>query len=311
MSDRTASPLEDRLFRVARLTALARGLEARGVYNGAKYLRAAAAREAHLASEPYLPDSDDALASALESLGQALAGEGYGDGFATLLFSAARATREQAALLREEAPPIFRCRTCGTLATGSPPATCPACGAHALTFAEHLPIWFLEPMDPSDALSALESGPGAVAMLVEGHDAAVLAARPRPGEWSARDVLEHLGVAEQLLAVRARRLLAEDEPDLVAAAAWAETPTSDEAAPSGQQDAATLLAAYRSLREQTLQRLRSCDAAAWARGGWHGEWGHVTLLSQCAYFARHEASHMAQLAAAVEGRVPGQVPPLD
>ena len=45
---------------------------------------------------------------------------------------------------------------------------------------------------------------------------------------------------------------------------------------------------------------------AWQRPGRHPEWGPVTVLSQASYFARHQAAHQAQLAAAVEGRVPGE-----
>jgi uncharacterized damage-inducible protein DinB len=295
-----ATAAEDRLLRIARLEALRRGLEARGIYNGAKYLRAAVVRDLLRASDPHLPDSDEALAAELEALAPTLAGDGYGEAFATLLFVAARAAREGSTIGIENAPPAFVCRSCGHLALGEQPAACPDCGAHALTFAEQLPIWFLEPAEVPDTLAALEAGPGAVEMLVADRDDDELTRRPAPGSWSAHDVLEHLLAAERLLAERLPRLLEEHEPDLVARAVWAETPTSDEerSAESGLPSS-QLVADYRDLREESLARLRDLPAAGWQRAGWHAEWGRVTVLSQAAYFARHEATHLGQLAAAI------------
>jgi uncharacterized damage-inducible protein DinB len=291
---------EDRLLRIARLEALRRGLEARGIYNGAKYLRAAVTRDLLRASDPHLPGSDEALAAELEALAPTLAGDGYGEEFATLLFVAARAAREGSTIGIEDAPPVFVCRGCGLLAMGEHPAACPDCGAHALTFAEQLPIWFLEPAGVPETLEALEAGPGAVEMLVDGRDDDALQRRPAAGAWSARDVLEHLVRAEQLLAERLPRLLEEEGPDLVGRAVWAETPTSDEGRPEESgRSASALVADYRALREQSLSRLRELPAADWQRAGWHAEWGRVTVLSQAAYFARHEATHLGQLAAAI------------
>jgi F-type H+-transporting ATPase subunit gamma len=72
-----------------------------------------------------------------------------------------------------------------------------------------------------------------------------------------------------------------------------------------QASASELAARHAELRERTLARLRALDEAGWGRSGRHPEWGRVTVLSQAAYFARHEASHLAQLVAAAEGRLPG------
>jgi hypothetical protein len=283
------------------LLALARALEAHGVYNGAKFLRAAAERELIAASEQHLPGSEEALAAELEGLAPALARE-YGDRFSTAIMAAARAIRGSETLSIAEAPPLYTCRSCATIAMDEPPAACPRCGAHALTFREHLPIWFLEPMEPEVTLVCLEAGPGAVAMLLGGRGDEELTIRPRPGEWSARDVLHHLAGAEELLATRARRLLEEEEPELVARSTWSETPRSDEPRPEAAAElaaASQLLARYRELREATVERLASCTAADWRRRGHHPEWGPVTLGSQAAYFARHEASHLGQLSEAV------------
>ena len=61
-----------------------------------------------------------------------------------------------------------------------------------------------------------------------------------------------------------------------------------------------------ALRHATVTRLAGLADPDWGRGGNHPEWGRVTVLGQAAYFARHEASHLAQLVAAAQGRLPGR-----
>ncbi len=82
--------------------------------------------------------------------------------------------------------------------------------------------------------------------------------------------------------------------------------TSDEGSEVTDDAASAIVARYRGLRHGTVDRLRTLDDAGWARGGRHPEWGRVTVLGQAAYFARHEASHLAQLVAAAQGRIPGR-----
>jgi hypothetical protein len=170
---------------------------------------------------------------------------------------------------------------------------------------EQVPVWYLEPMTAAAALAELEAGLAAVAAAVEGRDEATLARRPRDDEWSAREVLEHLVSAEELLAGRVPRLLDEQDPELVATAAWV-LPAGDEATTATDLPTAALVARHRALRESALARLRAATPADWSRTGRHPEWGTVTVTSQAAYFARHLWSHLAQLRAAVDGRVPGE-----
>ena len=143
---------------------------------------------------------------------------------------------------------------------------------------------------------------------LEGRTDEDLARQPAPGEWSARQALEHLLFCEELLAKRIGRLLDEEEPDLAAAAVWADTPASDEGSTSTDEPASVIAARIAELRHATVGRLASLPESSWGRGGTHPEWGRVTVLSQAAYFARHEASHLAQLVAAAEGRLPGRGP---
>ena len=297
--------VDTRLERIGRLAALARGLEREGVYNGAKLARAALERELLLHAE--------AAGTGHSALGDAVAAvradleEEYPVPFMRGLAAAETAAREGTTLSIDEAPPVRTCRVCGALFVGEePPSGCPVCEAPDVSFREHLPVWYLEPAEPGMVMAALRAGPARVEAALAGREDAALARPPAPEEWSVRETMEHLLYAEELLAERLRRLLSEEDPDLAARAVWAETPASDEGSMRSGEPASVLFARYRATRDGSLAQLARIAEAEWARAGRHAEWGRVTVLSQAAYFARHEASHLAQLVAAAEGRVPGQ-----
>jgi hypothetical protein len=294
-----------RLERIGRLAGLARCLEREGIYNGAKLARAALERELLLHAEA-AGVGHAAVGDAVAAVRADLEGE-YPDAFVRSLLAAETGAREGTTLPIDEAPPVRTCRVCGELFVGEePPSACPVCEAPGLSFREHLPVWYLEPAEPGTVLAALGAGPARVEAALAGRDDAALARPPAPGEWSVRETLEHLVYAEELLAERLQRLLSEEDPDLAARAVWAETPSSDEGSVRSGEPASVLFARYRATRDGSLARLARIGEAEWVRAGRHAEWGRVTVLSQAAYFARHEASHLAQLVAAAGGRVPGQ-----
>jgi hypothetical protein len=298
--------MDGRLERIGRYAAVARGLEREGAYSGAKLLRAALQAELVRLAEHDAPSGGAAVADALEGLARDLAAE-LPAGIGERLGGVVAAVRAGGTIALADAPRTHLCRVCGRVFLGDevPPA-CPDCEAPALSFHEELPVWYLAPADRGAILAALAAGPRHLALAIRGRTDAALAHQPAPGEWSARQALEHLLFAEELLATRVRRLLEEDEPDLAAAAVWAETPASDEGSAATGEPASALAARISELRHATVARLAGIDDDAWARAGRHPEWGRVTVLSQAAYFARHEASHLAQLLAAAEGRLPGR-----
>ncbi len=246
-----------------------------------------------------------AVADALEALVEQLGG--------TLPATIADALRPLPSAIRAgrtislaEAPRTRVCRVCGEAFLGDDvPQACPACEAPALSFHEELPVWYLEPADSGAILAALAAGPRRIALALDAHSDESLGRQPAAGEWSARQALEHLLYAEELLAARISRLIDEDEPNLAAAAVWAETPASDEGSAETGLAATAIASRIGDLRHETVGRLAGLPDAGWARAGQHPEWGRVTVLSQAAYFARHEASHYAQLVAAAQGRLPG------
>lgn len=298
--------MDARLERIGRYAAVARGLEREGAYNGAKLLRAALGRELVRYAETEAPSGGDAAAAALEALVADLGAE-LPPGLGPVLRGLPASVRAGRTISLAEAPRARVCRICGETFLGddTPPA-CPACEAPALTFHEELPVWYLESSDRGAILAALAAGPRHLALALDGRADEDLARAPAPGEWSARQALEHLLFAEELLTTRVDRLLGEEEPDLAAAAVWADTPASDEGSAATGDPASAIATRIGELRHATVLRLAALPEADWGRGGWHPEWGRVTVLSQAAYFARHEASHLAQLVAAAEGRLPGR-----
>ncbi len=305
----TARPAADVVVqRIGRLAAVARGLEREGAYNGAKLVRAALARELIRHAQAATLSGGAAVAASLEDL---LAADA--DALPAVLLPALRRVpdlvRSGSTIGLDAAPRVHVCRGCGEVMAGEAvPVACPACEAPAFSFHEELPVWYLEPAEPGPIMAALAAGPLHVDEALGGRDDATLALPPAAGEWSARQTLEHLLFAEDLFAERVGRLLAEDGPDLAARAVWSETSSSDEGSTETGELASILAARHHDLRRATVRRLSGIPDAAWARAGQHPEWGRVTVLSQAAYFARHESSHLAQLATAAAGRVPGQGP---
>ena len=295
-----------RLARIGRLAAVAQGLEREGAYNGAKLLRAAMESELVRYANTEAPSGGADASAALDALVADL-GADLPAAVVALLPGVADHVRAGRTIPLADAPRTRVCRACGEVFLGDDlPATCPACEAPPLSFREMLPIWYLDPASPAELLAGIEAGRQQVLAAVAGRSDESLAAQPAPGEWSARQTLEHLLFAEGLFAERIGRLLDEDEPNLSARAVWAETPASDEGTVATESSASELAAQIAELRSATLARLRALPAEAWERAGSHPEWGRVTVTTQASYFGRHTASHMAQLSAAAEGRLPGR-----
>ncbi|MFZ4812228.1 MAG: DinB family protein [Ilumatobacteraceae bacterium] len=296
--------MDTRLERIGRLAAVAQGLEREGAYNGAKPLRAALDGELARYASAESPSGGADVAAALDALVAELGTE-LPAGVAALLPGVADHVRAGHTIPLAEAPRAHVCRACGEVFLGDDlPATCPTCASPPLSFREILPIWYLDPASPAELLAGIEAGRQQVLAVVAGRSDESLATQPAPGEWSARQTLQHLLFAEGLFAERIGRLLDEDEPNLSARAVWAETPASDEGTVATESSASELAAEIAELRGTTLARLQALPAEAWERAGSHPEWGRVTVTTQASYFGRHMASHMAQLSAAAEGRLP-------
>lgn len=284
----------DLLLRTIRL---ARELEKGGFYNAAKLFWAAAfSHEIRATNAMSLAGQPNGLLDEMDAVIATLLAAGSDPAVIAAMRSGMGGVQENRTISWEEVPAVVVCRVCGAIRLGDA-APCPACGADALTLRQVTPIWFFDPLSPAQVLAALESGPAALSAFVDGLSDAQLNHPPAPGEWSIRETLWHLLVAEQLFAGRVQKLLAEENPVLSGMASWA---VSGE----GQLSAHDILGRHYALRQGTLSRLRGMAAGDWWRTGFHEEWGQVTLLQQAIYFARHERSHFAQIAGARQAAGP-------
>jgi hypothetical protein len=267
---------------------LARRLEMDGLYNAAKLLWAAAFSEEIRQSNEYgisIPRQE--VESELEAAIQAMQASPGQSALAKALRNTRSAIRENRTISQAEIPQVSVCRSCGEAYLGKPPVSCIDCGAHALTFRKILPIWFLEPLPPQQALKALASGMDEIKGLIEGLSEDQLEYYPEPGEWNMREALLHLLVAQGLLAGRLDKMLEENNPSLAGAAAWM---LEDEEGTGIQ-----IFERLKESRNSVLEKLRSLPLESWWRTGEHEEFGQVTILQQASYFAKHERSHLLQV----------------
>src|SRR5215207_5335293 len=73
----------------------------------------------------------------------------------------------------------------------------------------------LDALGDDDPATVQAAGPALVAALIA-DAGALLRVRPEPGEWSVVELVAHLADSELISSARARWVLAEDEPDIVA-----------------------------------------------------------------------------------------------
>ncbi len=286
MSEQMEPDLEELLIRLARI---ARGLEEqRASYAGRVWWAAVHSLLLDRSLAQGVPTDVEELQAQMERGLEELhdAGEDAG------LIAALERTRELAA--REEKVTwaefghVLVCRHCGRVTFGEGELDCPRCGAHWLTRRQVRPIWLLKPLPPDVARDSLGSMPGQLAERVRGLSEAELRQRPAEDEWSLREVLEHLWLAQAVMQERILRMLEEEEPRFSGVSI-----TTEDRADWTTDD---LMQDFRSKRASLLQRISDIDNAGWNRSGWHDEFGEITVLSQAAYMVRHESYHLRQLA---------------
>ena len=124
--------------------------------------------------------------------------------------------------------------------------------------------------------------------LIETLQPAALERRPRPGEWSAADCLEHLLHTERaVFGVRLRHLL-EGRPQLV---------PYDPDAPRDREPERTpreRVAAFRAARDEHLRLLGQLSDADLQRSSHHPEYGLTTLGMVVNTWAAHDLDHTIQ-----------------
>jgi len=117
-----------------------------------------------------------------------------------------------------------------------------------------------------------------------------LDARPAPGKWSAREVVHHLADSEMTAAVRARLLIAVDNPQIVGF-------DQDEFARRLHYDRPieASLDAFKSARRTTAELLEKLTEPEWLREGTHTEHGRYTLERWLEIYSAHAHKHAEQI----------------
>ncbi len=130
-----------------------------------------------------------------------------------------------------------------------------------------------------------------VARSLEGFDEEALSAHPIPGKWSAREVVQHLADSEMNSAIRLRKLLTEESPQI-------QGYDQEEYARRlryNERDTAPALDALRGARATSAQLLDSMSDEDWAREGTHSESGRYTAEDWLRIYADHAHNHAAQI----------------
>jgi hypothetical protein len=117
-----------------------------------------------------------------------------------------------------------------------------------------------------------------------------LDARPGPGRWTAREIVHHLADSEMTAAIRLRRLLAEDRPQI-------QGYDQEEFARKLHYDRPheSSLEAFRWARETTAEILERMSPADWAREGTHSEAGTYGVEKWLQTYAEHAHKHAEQI----------------
>jgi hypothetical protein len=140
-------------------------------------------------------------------------------------------------------------------------------------------------------IAQYKAGYEEVARSLEGFPEAALSAHPLPGKWSAREVVQHLADSEMNSAIRLRKLLTEESPQIQG------YDQEDYATRLryNERDIAPALDALRGARATTGQLLDSMTDADWLREGTHTESGRYTAEDWLTIYAAHAHNHAGQI----------------
>jgi uncharacterized damage-inducible protein DinB len=127
-----------------------------------------------------------------------------------------------------------------------------------------------------------------VSLAIRGLDEDDLNAVPVPGKWSTQQVVIHLADAELALADRIKRVIATDNPTLLA---WDENKFAANLHYE-DQSAADAVKLIDLTRRQTARILRKLPDEAFQRTGNHSEIGRVTLLDLVSKAVSHLDHHL-------------------
>jgi hypothetical protein len=146
-------------------------------------------------------------------------------------------------------------------------------------------------MSLTDVLDRFDAGGPLLSYAISGLDEDQQRARPGPGHWSIAELVAHLVDSDLVLADRMKRVLAEDNPTLLAfdESAWV---ARLESAVMPVAEGVNLFAANRHWMGRILRRR---DASDFARAGMHTEAGRKSLAELVVGACNHLDHHLTFL----------------
>jgi DinB family protein len=139
-------------------------------------------------------------------------------------------------------------------------------------------------------ITRYRAGYDVVVEALAGIGEAELDARPGPGDWTAREVAHHLADSEMTSAIRLRRLLAEEAPEI-------QGYDENEFARRLYYDrpVGASLEVLRAARSATAEILDRLTEQQWARAGTHSEHGRYSVEDWLHFYAAHAHDHADQI----------------
>jgi len=141
-------------------------------------------------------------------------------------------------------------------------------------------------------IDAYLAGPAALRKAAAGLTRDQLTARPVPGKWSTLEVVCHLADFDPILADRMKRVIAEDDPQLLGA----DEGRFAAALAYHDRDLEEELTILERTRSQMARILRALPEAAFGRAGVHNERGPLTLERLLTIATNHIPHHLQFIA---------------
>jgi uncharacterized damage-inducible protein DinB len=139
-----------------------------------------------------------------------------------------------------------------------------------------------------ELIEAYEKAPAKLRAAVAGLTRDELTARPGPGDWSILEVVVHIVDSDAISIDRMKRMLIEDNPQLL----YADETAYVQRLHTHDQDLEDALNLLEVGRRQFARVLRKLPAEAFDRTGNHNRAGRVTVGGYVASYIKHIDDHL-------------------
>lgn len=145
--------------------------------------------------------------------------------------------------------------------------------------------------DFADLLERFRRGGELIAVVSTGAAGPELDYSPQPGAWTVRQIVCHLADAEIVGADRFRRVIAEENPTIIAydEKAWAEKLDYH------RRKLSQAIETFRRVRAENYELLKELPPETYQRKGTHNQRGELSLYDLLRIYAEHSESHAKQI----------------